>query len=33
MKGYNELKREMSKIWDIPVKVGALETAPNKLKQ
>ena len=32
MKGYHELKREMSKIWDIPVKVGALGMTPNKLK-
>ena len=32
MKGYHELKREMSKIWDIPVKVGPLGMTPNKLK-
>ena len=38
MKGYNDLKRELKKIWDMPVKVipvvvGALETTPKKLKQ
>ena len=39
MKGYNDLKRELKKIWDIPMKeipvvvVGALRTAPKKLKQ
>ena len=38
MKGYNHLKRELKKIWDIPVKVipvvlGALGTTPKKLKQ
>ena len=37
MKGYNDLKRELKKIWDmavkvIPVVVGALGTTPNKLK-
>ena len=38
MKGYNNLKRELNKIWDmsvkvIPVVVGALGTTPKKLKQ
>ena len=38
IKGYNDLKRELKKIWDMPVKVisvvvGALETTPKKLKQ
>ena len=38
MKGYNDLKRELKKIWDMPLKVipvvvGALETTPKKLKQ
>ena len=38
MKGYNDLKRELKKIWDMPVKVtpvvvGALGTTPKKLKQ
>ena len=38
MKGYNELKRELKKIWESPVKVipvvvGALGTTPKKLKQ
>ena len=38
MKGYNNLKRELKKIWDMPVKVipavlGALGTTPKKLKQ
>ena len=38
MKGYNDLKRELKKIWDmsvkvIPVIVGALGTAPKNLKQ
>ena len=37
MKGYNDLKRELKKIWDMPVKVlplvaGALGTTPKKLK-
>ena len=37
MKGYNDLKRELKKIWDmlvkvIPVVVGALGTTPKKLK-
>ena len=38
MKGYNDLKRELKKMWDIPVKVipvleGALGTTPKKLKK
>ena len=38
MQGYNNLKRELKKIWEMPVKVilvviGALGTAPKKLKQ
>ena len=38
MKGYNDLKRELKKIWDMPMKVihvavGALGTIPKKLKQ
>ena len=38
MKGYNDLKRKLKKIWDRPVKVilvvvGALGTTPKKLKQ
>ena len=38
MKGYNDLKRELKKIWDMPVKVipvvvGALGITPRKLKQ
>ena len=38
MKGYNDLKRELKKIWDMPVKVipvvvGPIGTAPKKLKQ
>ena len=39
MKGYNNLKkRELKKIWDMPLKVisvvvGALGTTPKKLKQ
>ena len=38
MKGYNDLERELKKIWDMPLKVipvvvGALGTTPNKLKQ
>ena len=38
MKGYNDLKRELKKIWDmavkvIPVVIGALGTTPKKLKQ
>ena len=38
MKGYNNLKRELKKIWDMPVKVipvvvGVLGTTPKKLKQ
>ena len=37
-KGYNNLKGELKKIWDMPVKgipvvVGALGTIPKKLKQ
>ena len=37
MKGYNDLKRELKKIWDMPVKVipvivAALGTTPKKLK-
>ena len=37
-KGYNDLKRELKKIWDMPVKVipvvvGALGATPKKLKQ
>ena len=36
-KGYNDLKRELKKIWDMPVKVipvvvGELGTTPKKLK-
>ena len=36
-KGYNDLKRELKKIWNMPVKVipvvaGALGTTPKKLK-
>ena len=38
MKGYNDLKRELKKIWDMPVKVipvvvGAIGTTPKKSKQ
>ena len=38
MKGYNDLERELKKIWDMPLKVipvvvGALGTTPKKLKQ
>ena len=38
MKDYSGLKRELKKIWDMPVKiipvvVGALGTTPKKLKQ
>ena len=38
MKGYNDLKRELKKMWDKPVKVipvvvAALGTTPKKLKQ
>ena len=38
MKGYNDLKRELKNMWDIPVKVihvlvGALGTTPKKLKK
>ena len=38
MKGYNSLKRELKKIWNMPVKVipvvvGILGTTPKKLKQ
>ena len=38
MKGYNDLKTELKKIWDMPVKVipvvvGALGITPKKLKQ
>ena len=38
MQGYNDWKTELKKIWEIPVKVipvvvGALGTAPKKLKQ
>ena len=38
MKGYNDLKRELKKLWDMPVKVipavvVALGTTPKKLKQ
>ena len=38
VKGYNDLKRELKKIWDMPVKVipvvvDALGTTPKKLKQ
>ena len=38
MKGYNDLKKGIKKIWDMPVKVipvvvGALGTTPKKLKQ
>ena len=38
MKGYNDLKRELKKIWDmqvkaIPVVVGALGMTPKKLRQ
>ena len=38
MKGYVDLKRELKKIWDMPMKVipvvvGALGTTPKKLKQ
>ena len=38
MKGYHNLKRQLKKIWDMPVKVipvvvGALGTTSNKLKQ
>ena len=36
-KGYNDLKRELKKIWDMPVKVipvvvGELGTTTKKLK-
>ena len=38
MKGYRDLKRELKKMWDMPVKVipvilDALGTTPKKLKQ
>ena len=38
MKGYNDLKRELKKIWDMPeevilVVVGTTGTTPKKLKQ
>ena len=38
MKGYNDLKRELKKIWDMSVKVisvlvDALGITPKKLKQ
>ena len=38
MKGYNNLKRELKKIWDMPVTVisvvvGALGMTQDKLKQ
>ena len=38
MKGYNNLKKELKKIWDMPVKVipvvvGALGTTSKKRKQ
>ena len=38
MKGYNDLKTELKKIWDMPLKVipvveGALGATPKKLKQ
>ena len=38
MKDYNDLKRKLKKMWDMPVKVipvvvGVLETTPKKLKQ
>ena len=38
MKGYNDLKRELKKILDMPVKVipvvvGTLGTTPKKLRQ
>ena len=38
MKGYKYLKRELEKIWDMPVKaipvvLGALGTTPKKIKQ
>ena len=38
MKGYDDLKRELKKIWDMPMKVipvvvGALGITPKKLKQ
>ena len=38
MKGYNDSKRELTKTWDMPVKVipvvvGALGTTTKKLKQ
>ena len=37
LKSYNDLKRELKKIWDMPVKVipviGVLGTTPKKLKQ
>ena len=38
IKGYNDLKRELKKIWDVPVKVisvvvGTLGKTPKKLKQ
>ena len=38
MKGYNDLKREAKKIWDVavkvmPVVVDELEMTPKKLKQ
>ena len=38
MKGYNDMKRKLNKIWDMPVKVipvvvVASGTAPEKLKQ
>ena len=38
MQGYSNLKRELKETWDMPVRVipavvGALGTAPKKLKQ
>ena len=38
MKGYNDLKRELKKIWDMPGKViivvvGTTGATPKKLKQ
>ena len=38
MKGYNDLERELKKIWNMPMKVipvvvGVLGTTPKKLKQ
>ena len=33
IQGYIDLKRELKKIWDMPMKVGASGTTPTKLNQ